>query len=463
MAGIGFRIQRLLNKESLSSTAQGYLYGVLVAAGPLLILVFTLACLTGLSSDHISKDKLQILRVIIIYVYFIALILTGVLQFTVTRFVADLLYSNKQEKVLSSVYSILIATLCIAGIIGSIFFPLALGKGNTALAYRATALLMTVSGTWMLMNFITATRRYHTISAAFVIGGAISLISAYFLGKSYSLIGYLEGYLIGQFIVFIVLLMVINKSFTLIETFNNEIFSHIKGNTRLFLIGLFLNFSIWIDKILLWSSSYGHKTAEGFWTYDSYDNCTFLALLSVIPSMAYFLIRVETGFYIKYRYYYQTLTNKGSYTDVEEAKEGLTKELFSSFGKLVIIQGIITLFCIIYCNEIMQFFKLSPLQWSLFRVSLMGSMLLIFMQLLLTIMLYFELQKEVLYLSGFYLFTNGIFTYITIKMGYKYLGFGFTVAAFLTLLLGTFIIRKKLKDLLFQTYTNMPLFSNSKV
>ncbi len=459
MAGIGFRIQRLLSKDSIASTAQGYFYGVLVAAGPLLILVLTLACLTSLSKDEISKENLQLLRVLIIYVYFIALILTGVLQYTVTRFVADLIFSEKQERVLSSVYSILIATLIASGLIGGIFFPYALGENNAALSYRATALLMTVSGTWMLMNFITATRRYHTISASFIIGGAVSLISAYFLGRQYSLIGYLEGYLIGQFIVFIVLLMVINKSFTLIETLNNEIFGHIKTNTKLLLIGLLLNLSIWIDKIVMWSSPYGHKTAEFFWTFDSYDSCTFLSMLSVIPSMAYFLIKVETGFYIKYRYYYQTLTNKGAYSDVEKAQNSLTKEFFSSFGKLVIIQSIITMFCIIYCNEIMQIFNLSPLQWSLFRVSLMGSMLLIFLQLLLTIMLYFELQREVLYLSGLFLLLNGLLTYLSIQMGYKYLGFGFTTAAFITLLFGTFIIRMRLKDLLYQTYTNIPIYA----
>lgn len=463
MAGIGFKIQRLLNKDSMTSTAQGYIYGTLVSAGPLLILVLTLACLTRISTDYITLKELHILRAIIIYVYFAALLLTGVLQFTVTRYVADVLYSNRQDKVLSSLFSMLTAILLVSGIIGMLFFPFALGEGNLGLSFRATALLMTVCGTWMIMNYITATRDYHTISWAFAGGGLISIISAYFLGQKYGVYGYLEGYLLGQFLVFSILLMVVNKSFTLIDVFSSEVFTHIKNHQRLLYVGLFINFGLWVDKILFWWSPHGKKTAEMFWTFDSYDSCTFLALLTVIPSMAYFLIRVETGFYIKYRYYYQTLTNKGTYEDVDKARKDLTEELLKSFSKLVIIQCVVTGFCIVYTNEIMEFLKLSPLQWSLFRISLLGSMFLIFLQLMFTVMLYFELQKEVFYLSGLYLILNAFFTYFSIEAGFRFFGFGFTLASFTVLAVGAYVLKRRLSDLLFQTYKSLPVYANQNL
>ena len=97
MAGIGFRLKRLIADETYGGWLRAHIYGAVVSSGPWLLSVFTLAALALLSRDIMQDRALDVFRSIVIYCYTFSLITTGGVQMVVTRHVADALYLGDES------------------------------------------------------------------------------------------------------------------------------------------------------------------------------------------------------------------------------------------------------------------------------------------------------------------------------------------------------------------------------
>jgi uncharacterized membrane protein len=78
-----------------------------------------------------------------------------------------------------------------------------------------------------------------------------------------------------------------------------------------------------VDRIALWVVPTGRPIA-GWFHASLYDTPIFLCYLSVVPSLALFLVSVETGFHDRYRECYGVATKDGTLRQVLEAKRAMT-------------------------------------------------------------------------------------------------------------------------------------------
>jgi len=80
------------------------------------------------------------------------------------------------------------------------------------------------------------------------------------------------------------------------------------ANPDLIAAGLLYNAAIAVDRIAFWVAPPGRSIA-GWFHASLYDTPIFLCYLSVVPSLAIFLVSVETDFYDRYREYYGVATS----------------------------------------------------------------------------------------------------------------------------------------------------------
>lgn len=455
MAGIGFRIQKLLDRDTYLGAVEGYMLGAFVAAGPLVILVFTTGVLSLLSSHRVSSDDVVLFRVTLVHAYAISLLTIGFFQLSISRYVADLIYGDEQDRILPTLLSLLVLMTAINAPLGLLIFGFS--DRNWWYIFRAVSLLVLVGNVWVVMIFITATRQYLAIGLAFVGGCCAAIYFGDKLGTTCGIIGYLEGYAIGQALILIVLLGIIAREFPCHRLFNFGLLRHHLDYPELTLIGLLLNLGIWTDKFVFWGSDLATITAGCFRTFDLYDSVTFLAYMSTVPALTYFLVRVETRFYIYYRRYFSVIANQGSLHDIKHARDELLEELGEGMGAVVKVQMLTTLICLVLTSDIMKLLHLSPIQWSMFRVSLLGSMLLVFMQLVVTLMLYFDLRGSALCVALVYCLGNYAFTNVTLYLGPDYFGYGFTLAALVGLAVSYLLLNRGVNHLLYRTFGTQPI------
>ena len=455
MAGIGFRIQKLLDRDTYLGAVQAYLLGAFVAAGPMLILIFAIGVLSLLCTFRVDTADIALFRVTLVYVYGISLVGTGLLQMNATRYVADLLHKGDTDKVLPSLVGLLVVVSLMNLTLGlAVFGPAGVGAWYL---YRAVSLLVLVGNIWIVMIYITATKQYLIVALTFVIGCILAIFLGDRLGEKTGIVGYLEGYTIGQGMIFIVLLVVVARTFPCKQLISFQFFRSFLEFPALAVTGFAFVLGLWIDKVVLWFTPYGETTTGHFRSFDMYDSATFLAYVSTIPSLTYFLVRVETDFYVRYRRLYAVITHQGDLREIETAARSMLQDLVSSVVGLVRLQVLVTLIFLIAASPIMKFLAFSPKQWGMFRIAILGSMLLVLLQILMTIMLYFELRRETVIVAISYVVGNAGLTLRTYYLGYDYLGYGFTAAALLSLVLAFWLAHRGLEHVVYRAFMLQPI------
>ena len=69
MAGIGFQLRKLSRQETISSVVAAAGHAAVIAAGPWLFTIFSLAAITALTEEIVGRQTVSTFRVIVIYAF----------------------------------------------------------------------------------------------------------------------------------------------------------------------------------------------------------------------------------------------------------------------------------------------------------------------------------------------------------------------------------------------------------
>ena len=89
MAGIGFELKKILDRQSFLSDLTAYMYAAMVSSGPWLMSILSLAVLGVYHNSQPRHIHHELFQATVVYTYAFSLILVGVVQVVATRFMAD--------------------------------------------------------------------------------------------------------------------------------------------------------------------------------------------------------------------------------------------------------------------------------------------------------------------------------------------------------------------------------------
>ena len=128
MAGIGFELKKLFQKRGLVATAKAYGYAGVICTGPMLLGIVLLVGIAFIC-DHTgaTRHNRELLNCMITYTLLASLTVTSFFSMVVTRYIADMLYEERHEAVLSSFWGSTALLLVVGGIMyqsdRSVFVP----------------------------------------------------------------------------------------------------------------------------------------------------------------------------------------------------------------------------------------------------------------------------------------------------------------------------------------------------
>ncbi len=455
MAGIGFELRKLLDKDNFMGDIRAYLYAALLSSGPWLLSITCLGVLTALSATSGAEQDGEIFRTTVVYVFAYSLIFVGIFQLVLTRFLADRLYLKDDQALLSAFVACSILVL-----LGGLFVGLAVfHSGPLPWLYKAMAIALfeVVCLLWLTMIMLSAVKDYNNIVVGFAVGAILSVAGVWALEPLFGLYGRIVGYTLGLVVSVFWFLAIILSEFDQHTQLKFDVLSYFKKYWDLALIGFVYNLAIWADKFVFWLAPSARTIVVPLTVHDFYEGPVFLSYLSIVPALAVFMVKIETGFYEHYRRYYQCIIEKRPLATLLEEKEGMAGMLKASIREMFIIQGGITALCVVFAPEVITVCGLSPTQVPLLRISCIGSFLQALMSLTVTILFYFDLRQRVLSVAFCYFILNAGLTQLSLWLGFPFYGFGYAYACFFSLMLGFYLLVHTVQDLEFITFARQPI------
>jgi uncharacterized membrane protein len=455
MAGIGFEIRKLMDEQTFTSDFKAYFFAGVVSSGPWVVSIISSFFLWFFSASFFGIEVLKLFRVVIVYTYAYSLILTGLIQFALNRFLSDKLYLKQRNVFLPTYISIMLFTMIFQGFIAVIFY----GLNQVDFYFKITGvvLFIAVSCIWQTMIFLTASKDYVSIVGAFFWGNIAGIFLAVILGPRSGFNGYLLGYTIGQVATFFFLVHRVFLEFYSTVSFNFEFFMYLKKYYKLLLIGTFYYLAIWVDKLIYWYSPAGEHNKAFFYSHFPYDSCMFLAFLAIIPALAHFMVDVETNFYEKYKGFYGSIVNKSTLRIIEKSKQAILKVLFESSSRMIMLQTVVSLAFICYSPVLIRLLHLRQEHLIVLWMGGIGTYFHVFVLISMILILYFDRQKAALSLAIFFLMTNTIFTLLVIRFAPHLMGLGYACSTALSAVFGIRLLYVNIKNIEFLTFVYQPL------
>ncbi|MBI4346299.1 MAG: exopolysaccharide Pel transporter PelG [Elusimicrobia bacterium] len=454
MAGIGFRLQKLLSGEDYTSTVKAFGFSTLITAGPFLLTVLLVVFVQNLSYDNLTDRGLAYLQSLITYGYAFSLLTVGPSYLVLTRYVADEYYRGHVTSFVASFFSAYVINLAVWSPFVLWFFSgLAVDWGMRLNAFLLYALAV---GMWLAMIFLSAAQNYWLVSRAFLLGAAVSLPAAFTLGRAQGLSGYFAGFVLGQAVVLVTLVGAMLKEFGYWEPRDHNWLSYFKLHPRLAGIGFFYNLGIWIDKFQFWASSEGEWLDPRLRYAPIYDTPMFVSYMTILPALVYFFLLVETDFFEKYHDYFVSIQRQEGLAALERRRRGIVESLRFSLKRVATVQGIVTVLAILVAPWIVLVFRMDPMHLSVLRLGMYSAFIQAGAVILMNILLYFDHQGEALKISAVFCLLNAVCTEATLRMGLLAYGYGYGIAALVSLAMALWYANERLRLLHFWTFVRQP-------
>ena len=453
MAGIGFELRKILNRDSYFALVRAYAYAGLISSGPWVLSILGLVAI-GLLSVNIAVPNLLIsqFQVSVTYLIMASLILTGVLQLSFTRWVSDQLFGHRSDTIVPNFAGVLLVTNLVAGSL-SLVLVFASFSGESVI-YRAllVAGFVTMSDVWLATIFMSGLKFYKTIVFLFAGGYGVSVVLAVLL-RGQGLEGLLAGYIVGQFLMLMGMVFIILRSFPAERLIAFDCFRPGAMYPTLMAVGLLFNFAIWADKIVFWlAADTGHPVIGPLRASVIYDMPVFLAYLGIIPGMAVFLVRFETDFVEWYDKFYNAVREGGSLEEIARMRDEMVFAIRQGLFDIIKIQTLSVLVLVVFAPTLFDKLNISPLYLPLFYVDAVAASLQVALLAVMNVFFYLDKRREVLATVALLAALNVLLSIVSLRLGVVFYGYGFALAMLVTLVFSLRVLERKLGRLEYETF-----------
>lgn len=390
MAGIGWKLEKMLEEDTLGSTLQAYLTGVAVTCAPWLLTTAVLVTLRVLARGHGSSDFTQI-ELLITVAYAVTLVLSAPVHVVVSRYAADRLYEKRLDLIAAPLRRtlgfVLAGFLCVGLVIVAVAQP------PLALAVPTVLLTAIIGGQWLLLGVGGGMSSPTGVLRAFAIGAAVSVLAAVGLERAAGLgaRGYLFGFLLGQAIAFAGMLRRILTDLPAQEAPEppRALRRAFREYRVLAASALFVQLAVWVDKLLVWAS-HGPAAATMLATASA------LAWFAVIPAFTWIYVNMETAFYRVFRKYYGGVEAGAALGELEASAEAVRVEAVRLMRGALTIQVVVFALAALAAARVCEALGLPEDTTLAVRLCLVAASMQVLGLLGVLLLYYLELRREAL-------------------------------------------------------------------
>lgn len=447
MAGIGFSLRKILDRDTLSRVFAAYTVAGIISGGPWLISIMgiiVLGIIIALTPGfHIAIAQFQ---VSVTYLVAFSLILSGLAGYSFSRYVADELYLNRSNGVIPNLNGLLSVITTVSGMMALLFSLFFFTEQSISYHLFMLGSFVLLCNIWVLISLLTGLKDYKIILYAFFASYSLIVVLGFLLRRN-ALDGFIFAFFVGHALLFFLLYIVIYNEY---PTEMKVDFHFFKKNKHKILVlnGLLFNLAVWVDKFIFWfhpATSYpviGPLRASVL-----YDPPIFLAYLFSLPGMAVFLLLIETNFADYYERFNEAIRRGKPLSYIKMTGEQMIGYAMDMLFVICKVQAIVVIIVFQFGVDILRFLHISTLSSNLLYIAVIGTSLQVIFLAIINILYYMDKLMNVFWLSLLFLILNLLLTSSSIYLGAFYYGFGFTCSLIITCTVGLYFVNEEFTDL----------------
>ncbi len=456
MAGIGFQLKRIFSKGLLGKI-QGSLYSMIISSGPWLVTIITIAVVSYFARLILSEKETMILKAVVSYTFAYTLIAFGFIEMPLTRYLADKHYQQDFKSYSSVFLSTTLFFLFVSTLTGYLFYSAF--SFSLTIKILCIGFLFFIFMIWASMLFLSATKQFIQIVIGFLLGGMVAITIAFVADKTSTMETYMIAFTCGHGVIAFWLAGVLFSNFGFPDKLYLDFLAYFPRFWPLMVSGFCYYMGIWIDKFIFWTGETGEHVLSLFYTNRYYDTAIFFAYISIIPTLAIFLVKIETSFFVAYTNYFSLIHQKSSLPVIQSAVKDMVKVLRTNLSLILRWQTFISGVALYFANEIITLLHLPSMMLIIFRYGIIGAFIQVLFLTGNIILMYFDARKEVMTINLTFFLLQFYGAFLTKEMGYAYHGMGYVIASLITLILTVFFLNRRLSLVNYYTFMSQPYSS----
>ena len=454
MAGIGFELKKILKEDRLLSLAKVYGYSAILSSGPWVVSIVAILLVGFINLANYGADS-DVYRFQVVITYAIALasslIITGIVQLPLTRYIADLIFNHREDEILPAYFGALFLSWIIGLPLVIPFYLWMFDGQSMVFIIGVVATFLVLCGVWISSILATSLKYYNGVVWSYFIAYALIVFVSIYAGDTIEKLIYI--FFIGNAFLLVILMTLIIKSYDSTIFFKVDFFLAKNFYWTLAIAGLTYNLGAWVDKFIFWyNPATGYAVIGKLHASLVYDMPIFLAYLSIIPGMAIFFYRLEADFSEKYDLYYNSVRNGGTLKAIQTYRDDMVYVIRHAIHEIIIIQSIVDIILFLTVPYLFDYLHIPQLYLGLLYVLTIGAMLQLAFMSVLAILYYLDRKVVAMWLCIAFFVLNTVLTLLSIDMGPAMFGYGYTVSLLLVFTASVIIIRKEMDRLNYETF-----------
>lgn len=452
MAGIGFEIRKILQKNTLLSVVEAYGLAGIISSGPWVLSILTLLVI-GLISMGMAIPTEIVIQFLVIVTYLMAasLIISGLFQLLVTRFISDLVSIQQEHRIVPNLLGSMLVTSLLAGLIGAGALSLCETIPPEVKIVIFTTLIL-LCNQWLTIIFLSGMKEYYRILFTMAVSYGLMIILCLTLAPS-GLFGLMLIFGSCQGILTFAFLYHIIRDFPAERLVSFEFLNFKKTFFSLMLCGVLYNLGVWLDKFVFWfSDETSHQVIDLFRASYIYDLPIFIAYLAIVPGMAVFMLRMETDFAGACITFYHAVREGETLNTIQSLKNKMIVACQQSLYEIFKVQGITLALLILWAEDILKMLNIDLSYLHLFYIDLVGVSLQVLLMAVLNVMYYLDKRMAALGLTTLMVVGNFTLAHASIQLGPTFYGYGFAATMLISSIVGMIMLDKQFDDLEYQTF-----------
>lgn len=345
MAGIGFELKKLFRRRGILAHVMAVGYTGVITTGPLILGLLYMLGVSWLGrASGVEDGQIEALLAMVMYAMAASQLINSLFSMVTTRYVSDMLYEERDERVVPSLVGALAIALPVGGVPYGAF--LLLSGLSAELVLLNELLFLELVVVWLEMGYLTAVKDYKGVLGVYAGSIAASLVVGWLvcLGGKGSMTGLLASVCVGYGLMMALDLWLLGRSF---PGRGGRYFAWLAWVDRypsLVVIGLMSCVGLFAHLVLGWTNQAVSKHILGpFFSAPSYDIPALYATLSMLPTTVTFVATTEVDFYPAYRRYLDLLNTTGSISQIDAAQEDMLTVMGRELSRLARRQLFVTI------------------------------------------------------------------------------------------------------------------------
>ena len=435
MAGIGVKLNKIYDKNTLTTDLFGMGYSVCITIAPMVLVILAVIVMNILlDTTTCGYTERELFACTVLYIFIFALLTASPFNAVLSKYMSDVIYEEKYEDIMPCYYVGLCFNTAFSTIVGVPFciWEYIVGKVPVYYVFTGYCGYMALMLVFYSMLYLSICKDYKKILGYFLIGMLLTVIMSYvlrtFLGvnKSYAM---LVSLVAGFLLIAVLEYSLIQSYFTKNSGEYRRVLEYFKRFKKLVFSNFLYILGLYIHNFVFWTTSLHIVVVKSFVCVTSYDMATCIAMFTNISASVIFISRVEMHFHERYKAYSEAVIG-GRYSDIVLTKKRMFRQLSEELSNLVRIQFIVSIIIFFICMITLPMFGFGGMVMKIYPCLAAGYFILFIMYAAIIFLYYFNDMSGSLITAVIFCIVTMLVSIVATKLNPIWYGIGVVAGSF---------------------------------